>query len=77
MPLSPLAGLALTGLVIGETLFQLPCIGEAFVRAAIIGDIPVVQGAAMLLVGAVAGLSLIADIAYSLADSRVASASDL
>ena len=77
MPLSPLAGLALTGLVMGETLVQLPGIGEAFVRAAIIGDISIVQGAAMLLVGAAAGLNLIADIAYSLADSRVATASDL
>lgn len=72
MPLCPLVGLALTGLVIGETLFQLPGICEAFVRAAIIGDIPVVQGAAMLLVGAAAALAFMADIAYHLMAPRVA-----
>jgi len=54
-----------------ETVFQWPGIGSLFIEAAVARDYYIVMALLMVYGGAVVFASLIADIAYAVADPRI------
>lgn len=65
------AGRWLGGAVIVEVLFGLPGIGRLVVDATVDRDVPMIQGAVLVLVVAVVVVNLVVDLLYGLIDPRV------
>jgi ABC-type dipeptide/oligopeptide/nickel transport system permease component len=68
------AGFLLGGAVVTETIFSWPGIGRMAVGAILARDMPLAQGAILMLALVFILINLIVDIAYSLLDPRVKSA---
>lgn len=64
-------GAALAGAPATETAFSWPGLGFAFARAALILDIPLVQGITIVITVMILVANLIMDLAYALLDPRV------
>ena len=75
LPVVTLAGFELIflmgGLVIIETIFQIPGVGQEFVRAAGRRDWPIVQAIVLWVAGTVLVANLVVDILYSWLDPRI------
>jgi oligopeptide transport system permease protein len=69
--LGPAAAGILTGSFVVETLFDVPGVGQWFVRGAINRDYSVVLGTAILYAALVTLLNLVVDLAYAWLDPRV------
>ena len=69
--LGPAAAGILTGSFVVETLFDIPGIGQWFVKGAINRDYSVVLGTAILYASLVTGFNLAVDLAYAWLDPRV------
>ncbi|HEX4339648.1 MAG TPA: ABC transporter permease [Polyangiaceae bacterium] len=69
--LGPAAAGILTGSFVVETLFDVPGVGQWFVRGAINRDYSVVLGTAILYASLVTGFNLLVDLAYAWLDPRV------
>jgi oligopeptide transport system permease protein len=69
--LGPAAAGILTGSFVVETLFDVPGVGQWFVRGAINRDYSVVLGTAILYASLVTGFNLVVDLAYAWLDPRV------
>lgn len=65
------AGFLLSGTVITESIFARPGIGRIALNATLQRDYPVVQGVVALAAAVYAGLNLLADVLYRLADPRL------
>jgi ABC-type dipeptide/oligopeptide/nickel transport system permease component len=65
------AGRWLGGAVIVEVLFGLPGIGRLVVDATVDRDVPMIQGAVLVLVVGVVLVNLVVDLLYGLIDPRV------
>ena len=63
----------LVGAIVVEQVFRLPGLGTALLQAVGNGDLQVVQGIVMLLVGFVLVVNLVTDLAYLLIDPRLRS----
>lgn len=61
----------LTGVVVVETIFAYPGIGSLMLRAALFGDIFVVQALTLLALTIAVGTQVIGDIVYSWLDPRI------
>jgi len=64
-------GLSLAGAPATETAFSWPGLGFAFARAALILDIPLVQGITIVITLMVLAANLITDLTYAMLDPRV------
>ena len=64
-------GLSLAGAPATETAFSWPGLGFAFTQAALVLDIPLVQGITIVITLMVLVANLIMDLAYALLDPRV------
>jgi ABC-type dipeptide/oligopeptide/nickel transport system permease component len=62
---------ALTGALVVETIFRIPGMGQAAVGALFQRDYPMVQAVGLVYTGVFLATSLLADLAYALADPRV------
>ena len=75
LPVVTLAGFELVfmmgGIVIIETVFQIPGVGQEFVRSAARRDWPTVQAIVMWVAGTVLVANLVVDILYSWLDPRI------
>jgi oligopeptide transport system permease protein len=69
--LGPAAAGILTGSFVVETLFDIPGIGQWFVKGAINRDYSVVLGTAILYASLVTAFNLVVDLAYAWLDPRV------
>ena len=69
--LGPAAAGILTGSFVVETLFDVPGVGQWFVKGAINRDYSVVLGTAILYASLVTGFNLAVDLAYAWLDPRV------
>jgi oligopeptide transport system permease protein len=69
--LGPAAAGILTGSFVVETLFDIPGIGQWFVKGAINRDYSVVLGTAILYASLVTAFNLLVDLAYAWLDPRV------
>jgi oligopeptide transport system permease protein len=69
--LGPAAAGILTGSFVVETLFDVPGVGQWFVKGAINRDYSVVLGTAILYAALVTALNLVVDLAYAWLDPRV------
>jgi len=63
--------LMIGGMVITETVFNIPGIGRLVVDAVLARDYPVIQGVILLLSGVYVLINLITDVAYILLDPRI------
>ncbi|MBX3456347.1 ABC transporter permease [Ferrovibrio sp.] len=63
--------LMIGGVVITETVFNIPGIGRLVVDAVLARDYPVIQGVILLLSGVYVLINLLTDIAYILLDPRI------
>lgn len=63
--------LMIGGVVITETVFNIPGIGRLVVDAVLARDYPVIQGVILLLSGVYVLINLITDVAYILLDPRI------
>jgi ABC-type dipeptide/oligopeptide/nickel transport system permease component len=59
------------GTVVVENVFALPGLGALLVQSILNRDYPLVQQATLLFAGIVAGVNLLADLAYPLLDPRL------
>lgn len=59
------------GVVIIETIFSIPGIGQLVYSAILARDFPVVQGAVMLMAFSVVLINFLVDVAYSVLDPRI------
>lgn len=64
-------GAILGGTVIIEQLFSIPGIGQLFVQAILVKDIPVVQGVTLVLATGYITVNLLVDIVYGLLNPKV------
>jgi peptide/nickel transport system permease protein len=63
--------LLISGVVVTESVFNLPGIGRLTVDAVLSRDYPVIQGLILLTSGVYLGVNLLIDIAYTLLDPRI------
>ncbi len=66
-----LLGLMLTGAVLVEVTFALPGVGSLLVTSVTFGDIPMVQGLAMLIAIVIVLVNLLTDVLYLFVDPRI------
>jgi peptide/nickel transport system permease protein len=59
------------GLVVVETVFAYPGIGQGLVQAVVARDIPVVQGVGLLLAALYVGINILADLVVVLVVPRL------
>jgi peptide/nickel transport system permease protein len=64
-------GLMLTGAVLVEVTFALPGVGSLLVTSVSFGDIPMVQGLAMLIAIVIVLVNLLTDVLYLFIDPRI------
>jgi peptide/nickel transport system permease protein len=64
-------GLAFSGAIFIETVFQLPGLGQAMYRGLTTADLPVIMGITLVVSVAVVIFNLIADILYCVIDPRI------
>lgn len=64
-------GIVLTGVVVTETIFNLPGIGRLTIEAVLARDFPVIQGVILLFSLTYIVINLVIDIAYSALDPRI------
>ena len=64
-------GIVLTGVVVTETVFNLPGIGRLTIEAVVARDYPVIQAAILLFSFAYLFINLVIDILYTLLDPRI------
>jgi oligopeptide transport system permease protein len=69
--LLPLAAVVVTGLLIVETVFSIPGLGEQFVRSIFEKDFPVIMGTTILFSVFFVASYLIQDILYGIIDPRI------
>jgi oligopeptide transport system permease protein len=69
--LLPLAAAVVTGLLVVETVFSIPGLGEQFVRSIIEKDFPVIMGTTILFSVFFVASYLIQDILYGIIDPRI------
>lgn len=62
----------LGGVVVTETVFAIPGLGQLLVRAVLVRDFPLAQGAILLIAFMVAWVNLLIDAVYVLLDPRIA-----
>jgi peptide/nickel transport system permease protein len=70
-PLSVQVGWLIGGLVVVETLFNYPGIGQLMLTSAVAHDIPVLEATVVLSAASYVGANLLADTAYGLIDPRL------
>ncbi|HZW99585.1 MAG TPA: ABC transporter permease [Trueperaceae bacterium] len=70
-----IAAVLLSGVVVVETVFSLPGLGQLVMSAVLRRDYPVIQGALIIVAGIYVLVNLIVDILYGLIDPRVSYAS--
>ena len=63
--------LLISGVVVTESVFNLPGIGRLTVDAVLSRDYPVIQGLILLTSGVYLGINLLIDVAYTLLDPRI------
>jgi peptide/nickel transport system permease protein len=63
--------LLISGVVVTESVFNLPGIGRLTVDAVLSRDFPVIQGLILLTSGVYLGVNLLIDVAYTLLDPRI------
>jgi peptide/nickel transport system permease protein len=63
--------LLISGVVVTESVFNLPGIGRLIVDAVLARDYPVIQGMILLTSGLYVAINLLIDVAYSLLDPRI------
>jgi peptide/nickel transport system permease protein len=63
--------LLISGVVVTESVFNLPGIGRLTVDAVLGRDYPVIQGLILLTSGVYLGVNLLIDVAYTLLDPRI------
>ena len=63
--------LLISGVVVTESVFNLPGIGRLTVDAVLSRDYPVIQGLILLTSGVYLGVNLLIDVAYTLLDPRI------
>jgi peptide/nickel transport system permease protein len=63
--------LLISGVVVTESVFNLPGIGRLTVDAVLSRDYPVIQGLILLTSGVNLGVNLLIDVAYTLLDPRI------
>ncbi|MCO5131370.1 MAG: ABC transporter permease [Xanthobacteraceae bacterium] len=63
--------LLISGVVVTETVFNLPGIGRLTVDAVLARDYPVIQAMILLTSGIYVGVNLLIDLSYSLLDPRI------
>ncbi|MDE2969069.1 MAG: ABC transporter permease [Chloroflexota bacterium] len=66
-----LMGVMITGVVVTETIFQVPGMGRAMVEAIGSRDYPIIQGLVLLNIAMVLIINLIVDLLYSVIDPRI------
>ena len=75
IPIITAASLLLTflvgGTLLAETVFALPGLGKLLSDSVLYKDIPVVQGATLLIAAIIALIALVADLSYLVLDPRV------
>lgn len=75
VPVLTATGLVLTSTLVGsvlvEIVFALPGLGSLLVDSVSFKDVPVVQGVALLLTLFIAGVNLLVDASYAVADPRM------
>jgi len=64
-------GLLISGVVVTESVFNLPGIGRLTVDAVLARDYPVIQGVILLTSGIYVGINLLIDVAYTALDPRI------
>ncbi|WP_150461092.1 ABC transporter permease [Nesterenkonia ebinurensis] len=64
-------GALLSGTIVTETIFTLPGMGSLIVNSIFSRDLPVVQGAVLLIVVAVLLINLVTDLIYAWLDPRI------
>jgi oligopeptide transport system permease protein len=69
--LLPLAAAVVTGLLIVETVFSIPGLGEQFVRSILEKDFPIIMGTTILFSVFFVASYLIQDILYGIIDPRI------
>lgn len=67
----PMAAYILTGSVVVEKIFNLPGMGQHFVDAALVRDLPLVMGTILIYSTLVIAFNVFVDIGYSILDPRV------
>ena len=63
--------LLISGVVITETVFNIPGLGRLTVDAVLKRDYPIVQGLIIVFAGAKVLINLLIDISYALLDPRI------
>jgi oligopeptide transport system permease protein len=71
--LGPAAAAIMTGSFVVEVLFNVPGMGQWFVKGAINRDYSVVLGTALVYFGLITSFNLVVDLAYAWLDPRVRS----
>ena len=75
IPVVTILGFLLANLVAGnvilESMFSIPGMGQQFLRAITIRDVPIAQTMTLVLVGSVVFVNLLVDISYFVIDPRV------
>ncbi|MBR1222723.1 ABC transporter permease [Bradyrhizobium sp. U87765 SZCCT0131] len=64
-------GLLISGVVVTESVFNLPGIGRLTVDAVLARDYPVIQGVILLTSALYVGINLLIDVAYTFLDPRI------
>ena len=64
-------GLLISGVVVTESVFNLPGVGRLTVDAVLARDFPVIQAMILLTSGIYVLVNLLIDLAYSLLDPRI------
>ncbi len=64
-------GLLISGVVVTESVFNLPGIGRLTVDAVLARDYPVIQGVILLTSGLYVAINLLIDVAYTFLDPRI------
>ena len=66
-----LMGLMVSGVVVTETIFQVPGMGRAMVEAIGNRDYPIIQGLVLINIALILVVNLVVDLLYSVVDPRV------
>ena len=66
-----LMGLMVSGVVVTETIFQVPGMGRAMVEAIGNRDYPIIQGLVLINIALILVVNLAVDLLYSVVDPRV------
>ena len=66
-----LMSVMVTGVVVTETIFQVPGMGRAMVEAIGSRDYPIIQGLVLLNIGLILIVNLMVDLIYSVIDPRI------